>query len=515
MTANLVRVRPDSYVDSVRLMTATRAMEQVGGVEWAAAVMGTPANVALLSDRGFDDQALSQATVNDLMLAVVAADEGEAMGAIAQGEATIDAGAPDATPGAEAESRPSSLEEAAAALPGANVALVSVPGEFATLEAQKALSAGMHVLLFSDNVPIDDEVTLKERGARMGLLVMGPGAGTAALGGVGLGFANAVRRGTVGVVAAAGTGAQEVTSLIDRWGGGVTVVIGVGGRDLSERVGGTMADLALRSLAVDPRVEVILFVSKPPAPHVAQRLLRDLGSKPAVAALIGLEGEHSVPSGVRLVRTLDEAAALSVELAGMPSPTPGEGLVEVVAAAIHGMPEQRTAVRGLFSGGTLCFESMVVMSSRLGPVYSNTPLQDDHGLPAPDDAHICLDMGEEEYTRGRPHPMIDPEARVEAIRREGSDPRTAVVVLDVVLGHGAHPDPASVISLACEEIARRRGGPAVVAYVLGTDRDPQDLRRQRAVLDDAGCLLAPTGARAALMAAAIAARRPDVAGESP
>ncbi|MGH2629131.1 MAG: protein FdrA [Actinomycetota bacterium] len=516
MTTRLARVKPDSYVDSVRLMAATRTMGQRGGVEWAAAVMATPANVEILVGRGFDDEALSRARANDLVLAVIADDDEAAEAGFAAGEGAIAAaGEGSAAEAAGTAPRPGSIERAVESLPGTNVAIVSVPGEFAALEAQKALSTGLHVLLFSDNVPVEDEIALKERAAGLGLLVMGPGAGTAALGGVGLGFANAVRRGSVGVVAAAGSGAQEVMSLIDRWGGGVTDVIGVGGRDLSERVGGTMSELALRSLAADPRVGVVLFVSKPPAPEVAERLLGTLDATPTVVALIGWEGVSSPSGGASVARTLDEAAADAVALAGLDRPHPGEGRARIVAPVAEAMPPERTAVRGLFSGGTLCYESMVVMSGRLGPVHSNTPLREGWGLPAPEGAHVCLDMGEEEYTRGRPHPMIDPQARIDAIRREGADPRTAVVLLDVVLGHGAHPDPAGVLSLPCEEVARRRGGPAVVAYVLGTDSDPQDVRRQRAQLEEAGCLLAPTDARAALMAAAIATRRPEVAEEVP
>ena len=515
MTARLARVRADSYVDSVRLMSATRTMGQREGVEWAAAVMGTPANVEILSGRGFDDETLAKATANDLVFAVIAADEAEARAALDEGESTVDAASGSAALASGQATRPSSLEEAAETLPGANVAIVSVPGEFAALETQKAITAGMHVLLFSDNVPLEDEIALKQRAAGLGLLVMGPGAGTAAMGGVGLGFANAVRLGTVGIVAAAGTGAQEVMSLVDRWGGGITDVIGVGGRDLSASVGGLMADLALRSVTADTRVEVVLFVSKPPAPEVAEGLFGILGTKPAVAAMIGMEEQGPARPGLRLARTLDEAAADAVELAGLPRPDPGEGLSEAVAPAIERVPPRRTAVRGLFSGGTLCYESMVVLSKRLGPVYSNTPLREGWGLPAPEGEHVCLDMGEEEYTRGRPHPMIDPEARIEGIRRAGADPDTAVVLLDVVLGYGAHPDPAAVLSLACEEVARRRDGAAVVAYVLGTDSDLQDVRRQRAQLADAGCLVAPTAARAALMAAAISARRPEVAEEIP
>jgi FdrA protein len=517
MSTPTVRVRRETYVDSVLLMKATREMKKADGVDWAAAVMGTPANRDMLISRGCDANELAGTGANDLVLAV-SADTGElAEGALAAGEGVALAAVERGEPGARGEMvrEIRTLDEAREALPGANVALVSTPGPFAVLEAHKALSARMHVLLFSDNVPIEDEIALKRRAAELGLLVMGPGAGTAALGGIGLGFANAVRPGFVGVVAAAGTGAQEVMSLIHRWGGGIRHVIGIGGRDLSERVGGSMAATALRAVAGDPMVEVVLFVSKPPSPEVAASLIDGLGPKPTIVAMIGLAEAPPAPEGVRFARTLDEAAARTVEALGRPRPEPSAGLVEAARAAIERLPERRRVVRGLFSGGTLCYESMVVLSDRLGEVRSNTPLRQGWGLPAPPGSHVCLDLGEEEYTRGRPHPMIDPEGRAELIRSEGSDPDVAVVLLDVVLGHGSHDDPAGILAPACADVTGRPDGPVVVAYVLGTDLDPQGLEGQRARLAEAGCVLAPTGARSALLAAAIAARRPEVAAELP
>jgi FdrA protein len=260
---------------------------------------------------------------------------------------------------------------------------------------------------------------------------------------------------------------------------------------------------------------VILVVSKPPSPAVAASLVNELGAKPAVVALLGLRDELSVPDGVRVAATLEEAAALAIEAVGLPRPVPGRGLVDQVAAAASALAAGRTAVRGLFCGGTLCYEAMVVLSSRLGPVHSNTPLRDGWGLPPPDGGHICLDLGEEEYTRGRPHPMIDPGARSEAIVEAAADPSTAVILLDVVLGHGSHEDPASIVAPVCERVTAVPDGPAVVAYVLGTDGDPQGMRGQVARLEAAGCLIGGTGARSALMAAAIAGRRPELAAERP
>ena len=299
----------DSYVDSVRLMDATRVMEDAPGVERAFALMATPANVAVLVGEGFPAGDLAGARANDLALAARGSDAAAVEDALGLGAAAISR---TAEPTSREERRPDSIERAVAALPEANLALVSVPGDLAALEAHKALTAGMHVLLFGDNVSVEAETRLKRRAADLGLLVMGPGAGTAMLGGAGLGFANAVPRGPIGVVAAAGTGAQEVMSLIARWGSGVTDVIGIGGRDLSAAVGGIMADAALRALHADPDVAVVLVVSKPPAPAVAAELVARLGRKPTVVALLGLEGELAVPDGVRVARTLHGAATLAV-----------------------------------------------------------------------------------------------------------------------------------------------------------------------------------------------------------
>jgi FdrA protein len=503
-----VRLLKDAYVDSVLQMAATRAMREVDGVEWATTAMATPANVATMGGEGFD---LEGAGANDCVIAARAGDDAAAEAALAAGLGALGGGArrAGAGDGNGAASDPASLEEAVAAVPGANLAIVSVPGDYAALEAHKALSAGLHVLLFSDNVAVEDEIELKDRGRALGRLVMGPGAGTAWLGGTGLGFANVVRRGRVGVVAAAGTGAQEVMCLLDRWGVGVSAVIGVGGRDLSEAVGGRMARLAVSALSRDPGTDVILLVSKPPSPEVAQAVLAEAGDTPVAASLIGLAEPIPVPPTVRLTTTLEEGALAAVELAGVARPDLGAGpLAEAVAAACAEVPPEGTLVRGLYSGGTLCYEALVLLSGILGPVHSNTPLRKGWDVPAPAGSHICLDLGEEEYTKGRPHPMIDPSIRLEHLAEAAKDPTVGVVLVDVVLGYGANDDPAGALAPACAEV--RAGGAQVVAYVLGTEGDPQDLAAQQATLAEAGCLVAPTAARAALAAAALATRRPEL-----
>jgi FdrA protein len=300
----------------------------------------------------------------------------------------------------------------------------------------------------------------------------------------------------VGVVAAAGTGAQEVMTLLDHWGIGVSQVIGVGGRDLSAEVGGLMARDAVRALDADPGTEVILLVSKPPDQDVARTVIGASRGTPVVAACLGMS------AGASLTATLEGGALRVAEILGrdVPDLSGSHG----AEAAITRVGAGRTAVRGFFTGGTLCYEAQVILSQALGPVYSNIPLRHDLGLPAPAGAHVCLDLGEEEYTKGRPHPMIDPAARREIMREQAFGPDVAAVLLDVVLGYASHPDPAGEIAATCADIVA--DGAAVVCYVLGARADQQGLDRQRAKLAEAGAIVTESAAQAARTAAAIALR---------
>jgi FdrA protein len=503
-----LRVFPGTYRDSLLLLSATRAMEDGAGVSWATAVMATPAAVDDLTGRGFAPGDLAGADANALVLAVRADDDRATADALELGRAAVftETASPSGEAGGSGRPAPRTVGEAAARLPEANVAVVSVPGPYAAVAAHSALSAGLHVLLFSDNVSLADEVELKERARRLGLLLMGPGAGTAVLSGVGLGFANAVTPGPVGVVAAAGTGAQEVMSLLDRWGVGVSQVIGVGGRDLSAGVGGLMAAEAVRALDADPATEAILLVSKPPDPDVARAVIGASQTTPVVAACLGMDAQ--IGTSLR-ADTLEDGARQAAQILGRPVPEPQEHLAADIERAARRMPAARKAVRGFYTGGTLCYEAQVVLSRALGPVYSNIPLRPDLGLPAPPGAHVCLDLGEEEYTKGRPHPMIDPTARTEIVRAEAFGDDIAAVLLDVVLGYGSHPDPAGEIAATCADLVA--SGTAVIAYVLGARADRQGLDRQRRTLRDTGAIVTESAAEAARVAAAIAARRPALA----
>ncbi len=523
----------NSYIDSVRLLEATRAMRESPGVDWAWALMATPANLETLTEEGLT-AGLEGAAANDLVLAVRGAQEHLDAALLAGRQAlftTSESGeSVDATDAGSARTRPAGLDEALAAAPASNVVIVSVPGPYAALEAHKALTRDLDVLLFSDNVPLSDEIDLKRRARSQRRLVMGPGAGTAMLAGVGLGFSNRVARGPVGVVAAAGTGAQEVMTLLDRWGSGVSHVIGVGGRDLSSEVGGIMASAAMEALDHHDETGLTLLVSKPPAPAVAERLLGRSPNKPVVAALIGLDEPVAAAPGVTVCNTLEQAVVESLARLGNPGPLqdaahPGGALPTAGTAQAGGarpdpvgsidaevarlttsLSPRRQRLVGLFSGGTLAYEAMTIVSRHIGPVISNTPLRPSWARPGPAGAHLCLDLGEEEFTRGRPHPMIDPEARIELMRERAADDTVAAVLLDVVIGDGAHDDPASILAPAAAELVE--SGAAVVAYVLGARGDPQGFERQRSAMRQAGCVVTETAARAALAAAALVNRDP-------
>src|SRR6478735_679116 len=339
----------DTYVDSVMQLGGMRAMRAIDGVEWASAAMATPANVATLQAEGVADGQLTGAGSNDFFLVARAADDDTCGRALAAGEAAVLTPGPGADSGVRSDA-PRTLRDAIRAQPGTNVAVISVPGEYATLAAYQALSADLHVLLFSDNVDLDKEIALKEYAASRGLLVMGPGAGTAMLGGVGLGFANAVPPGRVGIVAAAGTGAQEAMALLARWGVGVSQVIGLGGRDLSAQVGGRMARSAMAALRADPGTDFILFISKPPSPEVAAAALSTAGETPVVAGLIGLPADFPAPPGVVLADTLESSVLATLRLLGVAAPDTTSTLGPSVDQVRRRLAPGRSLICGLFSG---------------------------------------------------------------------------------------------------------------------------------------------------------------------
>ena len=456
-------VRPNTYLDSLTLLQVSSRVAGLPGVVDASLVMGTPLNQEVLRDSGLLADSLS-AGPNDLVLAVRAADPAAAEAALQAAERLLAADRrPRTDVGTGAEEPPRSLRGAHRRAADANLAVISVPGPFAAAQAHQALAEGLHVFLFSDNVPLDDEVALKQRASAAGLLVMGPDCGTAIINGVGLGFANVVRRGNVGLVGASGTGLQEVSVLLHQAGLGVSSALGTGSRDLHAAVGGLTTLHALRLLAADRATSTILLVSKPPAAEVARRVLEAAAEtgKPVVACLLGVE--LAPPDGVRLAATLAEAAALA---AGQPS----------LACRIEPRAASGSMIAGLFCGGTLAEEADLILR---------------------DVPHTVEDFGADRYTQGRLHPMLDPTLRNQAILDAAARPEVQVLLLDVILGHGAHPDPAGVLAPIIRQARRQRPNLRVLVHLLGTDLDPQPLPDQQRKLAEAGAELYPSNAAAA------------------
>lgn len=474
-----VELRRGSYRDSVRLMQVSRAVGGAPGVSAALVAMATPLNLDLAAEMGFAPP--PEATPSDMLVAVAAADQDAVRAALARLEAELTVAAQPAgvLAGGTPAVAPRTVGSAVRRL-GANLTLVSTPGRYAFLDAMDALQAGTSVMVFSDNVPVAEEIRLKDAAARRGLLAMGPDCGTAVIGGVGLGFANVVRPGPVGLVAASGTGAQHMMSLLDAAGVGVSHALGVGGRDLSAAVAGRSTLAALDALDADEPTELIVVISKPPAPEVAARVSEHAArlSTPVVLALLG-EGRPD----------LTEVAAGVLRRLGTPVPSPWPAWLPVAPPARTGR-----AVRGLFSGGTLCDEAMLIVSAALGPVRSNIPLRPEWTLPADlsADGHTMIDFGDDRLTRNRPHPMIDGTPRVDRLAAEAADPACGVVLMDVVLGHGSHPDPAAELAPAIAA-----AGVPVAVSLIGTAGDPQGLDRQAALLRDAGAAVFASNADAA------------------
>jgi FdrA protein len=468
-------------------MQLQRALADLAGIHDAGVVMGTDANKDVLAQSGLLAPAAQAAGADDLVIVVRAEDDAAAHAALGRVDELLTVRR---RGGVEQEYRPKSLESAAQMLPDAHWVLVSVAGRYAAGVARESLRLGKHVFLFSDNVSVEDEVSLKHMAAEKGLLVMGPDCGTAIVNGVGLGFANRVRRGPIGMVAASGTGLQQVSSRIHQLGSGFTHALGTGGRDLSEAVGAVTARQGLDLFSRDPETQVIVLVSKPPASKVAEDLLQAARSagKPVVVDFIGYSPPARQVGNLHFVRTFDEAAALAVELVNQPETQKPQPDLPLDRFA----PGQRY-LRGLFSGGTLAYEALLILQDYLPTVYSNAPLKKGHNVlhnSMVSQEHTIVDLGEDEFTVGRLHPMMDNDLRIRRLHQEANDPEVAVILLDVVLGYGSHPDPASELAPAIAKVradAKKAGCYLdVVAVVVGTDEDPQGFDRQIEQLKAAG-----------------------------
>src|SRR5262245_9359881 len=485
MSVILNEIRRATYLDSIVLMRISRQIASLPGVEEAGLILGTPANKDLLREAGILGPGGDAAEAGDLILALRARDEATGEAAVAEAKRLLDH--PGASGAPASIGSPRTIRAAVKAMPAANLALISVPGHFAVAEARKALGLGLHVMIFSDNVPIEEEVALKREARDRGLLVMGPDCGTAIVGGAPLAFANVVPRGDIGIIGASGTGIQEVSCLIARSGGGISHAIGTGGRDLNADVGAITTLMALDALDADAGTRHIVLISKPPAASVAELVLDRVAKSPKSSTICFIGGgDLGVPKNARLAATLKAAAESAT----------GQSFSASSVKPVRAV--RGKLVRGLFAGGTLCAEAQIVFGQAGLAVSSNVPVPGASSLDAGKDGHVMIDLGDDEFTRGRPHPMIEPAVREVPLREALADRDVGGILFDVVLAYGSHPDPAGHL---VGTLARQRG-PVVVASVTGTDGDPQNRSAQVRKLAESGVIVAESNADAAATAIA-------------
>ncbi|HZM21573.1 MAG TPA: acyl-CoA synthetase FdrA [Anaerolineales bacterium] len=484
MTVTKYDVRRGAYYDSVVLMQLQRGLIGLPGILDAGVVMATPANRELLAANNLLPDSIT-ASPDDLLIVVKAEDEDSAQGAIGQVDELL---AKRKSSSVSQDFRPRSLSGAVKQLPEANWVLISVPGRYAAGVARDALELGKHVFLYSDNVSLEDEIALKKTAREKGLLLMGPDCGTAIINGMGLGFANRIRRGPIGVVGASGTGTQAVTVQIHNLGSGISHAIGTGGRDLKSDVGAITANQALDLLARDPETKVIALISKPPSPDVATQLISAAQGtgKPVVIYFIGYPPPARKIGNLHFAISLSEAAELAVKIGDQKTETTEES------------PVSSRYLRGLFSGGTLAYETLLGLQASLSPIYSNGPITNNQNLKDPlhSEAHTIIDLGDEFFMVGRLHPMIDNDLRIRRIKQEAADPEVGMILFDVVLGEGSHFDPASELVPVIKEIHSQRTDIEFVSIVIGTDDDPQNIQSQIDQLKDVGVVVFRTAAEA-------------------
>ena len=493
-----IAIRKNQFYDSVFLMGFNNRLSKITGVSQTAVLMGSAANKSVLTKLGYSNSEIAAATANDLVVAISA----ESSSVVDEIFLHLDEWLSQVSNGSHSTSEIHTLDQAFREKPESNLVVISVPGEFAASEARKSLETGKHVFLFSDNVSVEDEVSLKTLAKEKGLLVMGPDCGTSLIGGVGIGFANAVRKGKIGAIAAAGTGLQEFTCMIHNLGYGISHAIGTGGRDLSEAVGGLTTLLALDALEDDPSTHVIAIISKPPAEKTLINLVDRIKkcSKPVICCFIGID--HPLNGEGKYFQradTIDEAVALAIKAIG------GEvesNLTQKMAETEKRTAQQKRYLRGVFAGGTFCYQSQQILKNAGIKVYSNGPLDKQLLLPNPEESieNTIVDMGDEYFMVGRPHPMINGSQRALRIIKEAGDPDVGILLLDFLLGYNSSPDPVGELIESIEkarQISTQRGNPIeVVASVCGTDGDFQDIYQQKKMLTESGVKVFSSNAEA-------------------
>lgn len=552
-----VVVKPNFYRDSLQLMKISEKLRHYSGVSEASIVMATETNKGVLIRLGFSPSLIEQASESDMIIAVRAKDQ-QSIDLISEQIDKLFESSEEDRLDSRAQEKTSDIDVALKKMPGTNLVLLSIPGEYIKDISYKLIEQGIHQQIFSDHVPVEDELKIKTQAVTKGVLILGPGAGTSIINGKGIGFSNTISTGPVGIVAAAGTGLQEVACLLDQCGIGVKHGLGVGGNDPKDKIGGIMMLECMKILEKDDSIEVIAIISKPPSPSVEQKIMKyvtDYGTKKYVLAFIG--GQLAVaekkkeqqenqtekftsqvsPSG-NITSTHMTASDRNMKIVKVNSLTScviaianalgnqqlqkaisqiyiqSDRLVDLLQEEWNKLQTGQKFIRALYTGGTFTYEAQVILRDIIDPahIHSNAPIEQITKLQDSfkSDKHSVIDLGEEEFTKGRPHPMIDPTIRKLRILEEAKDPGVSVLLLDFVLGYGSNSDPVGAVidelQLA-KETARRQGRYlSIITHVCGTKNDIQDYERSVSKLQSVGCVVMPTNALTVIASVVVAQR---------
>ncbi len=495
---NILRVIPGEYRDSLFLMKLSNDVSRWPGIKQAVIVMGTESNRKILNQVGFGSTETISATSNDLIIAIELEGRHQANDIFTKLDTLLSQIEPNET----TKNVPADLTAALIGNPEIDLVSISTPGEIAVSHVKQALQAGKHVFCFSHHISIESEIELKDLAIQKQLFMMGPDCGTSIIDGVGLGFANHVRKGSIGLVSASGSGLQEVVSLIDRSGAGISQAIGVGGRDLTSPIDGRMAEQALLRIANLPETRVIILLAKKISVAAEQRLIKTISkiNLPIITQLKGftLETERVGNQPIFICDTYEDCAKYAVLLSGEKWVIPDRTALATkwVEKIVPNLNPERQFLRGLFAGGSLCAETHRILTNAGFKIHSNL----NHPIEPSANAHILLDLGAEEYTEGRAHPFIDHRLRALEIEKAFSDPSVGFLLVDVVLGYGCHPDPAGELINSINKAKEKHGrGPAVIASVCGTSEDIQNYKDQRGKLEEQDVFVAESNAAAAIL----------------
>ena len=505
-------IKKNFFRDSVQMMQFSQQLKDEQGVIDAAIVMSTVLNKNTLKNMNLLTEDGISATENDTLISINCQDENSLSNAIQKAEQLL------TSISAKAKNEFTSLASALDTFSDANIASLSIPGQFVKEMATELINKQLNLFVFSDHVPLEDEIYLKNLALENNVLFMGPEAGTSILNGTVFGFGNRVRKGSIGIIGASGTGIQESSTMIDLFGEGISHGIGVGGRDLRNDIGGMMTMKAMEIFENDPNTKAVLLVSKPVDNYIRNKIINKINNfskKNYVLCLIG-DNENSVDTAkikfsksiqmsvLKILKLLDDNVYKKTKDVVRNQINDSIKLSESLSKDLN---EGQKFIRGFFAGGTLCYESKIILEQMIGKIYSNLSSDDEYSIKGnvSSKENTLIDFGEEEFTSARPHPIIDPLLRRNRILEDANDPNVGVIIIDIICGINAAKNTmafhAETIKKAIE-IAREQGRKlSVFTYICGTENDVS--KNELKLLADSGAKLFTSNALMSFAAALV------------